>query len=92
MTFRCVQKDFEKRPFLKELFCHPFITQVPQNTSKVRHDASDSSDSDNHDNDSCDSDSHDGTIMTESHDDDDRDYDSYDGDDDHDTDMTVTTL
>ncbi|KAK2189496.1 hypothetical protein NP493_105g03007 [Ridgeia piscesae] len=32
---RCVQKDFEKRPFLKELFCHPFITQVPQNTSKV---------------------------------------------------------
>jgi len=34
-SYRCVIKDFEKRPFLTDLFNHPFITQVPNDTSKV---------------------------------------------------------
>ncbi|KAK2170162.1 hypothetical protein LSH36_4g17098 [Paralvinella palmiformis] len=33
---RCVIKDFEKRPFLTDLFNHPFITQVPNDTSKLQ--------------------------------------------------------
>ncbi len=35
LLFRCVVKDFEKRPFISELFDHPFISQVPQDTTKV---------------------------------------------------------
>ena len=34
--FRCVIKDFEKRPFIEDLFKHPFIQKVPSDTSEVK--------------------------------------------------------
>lgn len=36
LYFRCLVKDFEKRPNIDELLQHPFLTQVPENTDLLK--------------------------------------------------------